>query len=510
MRKLGIPVEEETVGKGVTDAQVLHERNYHIYTSGWVVKKWPIYLYQLYHGDYWFPGGANYVTGRNCTGGYNFPHLDDALEALWYNETYAGTVEACKLAQAHMIDECISVWLWSSRGYVAYRNLLGVVNMQAYGPVNKYTFWNAYTPTGGPLRVGLADPPLQLNAMYSSWIYDWLILDRIYTHLLNEQPYDLSAVQPWLARDWLVETWIDPQDGLEKTKVTFWLNPHAWWVQPVTGDAVSPVTAHDVEFSIWMPYALDDGWHYADVRDVHHTRILDDYTLEVYFNTNSYWAWHWIGEQLPIIPKYLWIENFCTAEFYAEVLDQSYAPCEKMQLPIPTVVQNIQLWLDGIPLVEGVDYNLVAKAGCHNWIHWLIPANVGQLVEIQYYTPFVDVHGYTPGGYAWEEKLVGCGMYYVVAHTPGVGGSITLKKNPFFFLETPLLGEVDFAVKANGCYKIDIFDVVRAAGSYGSQGSGVPSLNWFPGADLAPPECRIDIYDIVTLTGKYGQEWGCP
>ena len=409
-----------------------------------------------------------------------------------------------------MIDECISVWLWSSQSYVAYRNLLGVVNMHAYGPVNKYTFWNAYTPTGGPIRVGLADPPLQLNVMYSSWIYDWLCLDRIYTHLINEPPYDLAADTSWLAVDWLIETWVDPQDDQEKTKVTYQLDPDAFWVEPVTGNMLDPVTAHDVEFSIWMAYALDDCWHYADVRDVHHTRILDDYTIEVYFNTNSYWAVYWIGEQLPIIPKYLWIQNFCIDEFYNQILEQLYNPGEKMRLPIPTVVQTIQLWLDGIPLVEGVDYNLVAREGCHNWIQWLIPALPGQLLEIFYYTPIWDVHGYIPGYYAWQEKLVGCGMYYAVDHVAGVGGYIALKKNPFFFSETPLLGEVDFVRKPNGCYKIDIYDVVMAAGAYGSQGSGLPSTNWLPGADLAPPECRVDIYDIVTITGKYGIEWDCP
>lgn len=509
IRKMGIPVIEEIVGKEQANAQVMQDRNYHIYTSGWVVKKWPIYLYHLYYGDYWFPGGSNYVTGRNCTGGHNFPRIDEALEELWHSQDYTGAQDVCKKAQSHMIQECISVWLWSSQSYVAYSNLLGTVNMEGYGLVNKYTFWNTYRVDGSPIVVGLADPPIQLNVMYSSWIYDWLCLDRIYTHLINEPPYDLSADQPWLAKDWLIETWIDPQDGREKTKVTYWLNSDAWWVEPVTGNMHSQVTAHDIEFSIWMAYALDDCWHYPDVRDVHHTRILDSHTIEVYFNTNSYWAVYWIGEELPIIPKYLWIQNFCIDEYHAEILDRPYVPCEKFQLPIPTIVQTIQVWLDGIPLVEGVDYNLVAKDGCHNWIHWLIPANPGQLLEILYFTPLIPAHGYIPGGFAWEEKLVGCGMYYVVDLVPGVGGHIALKKNQFFFLETPALGEVDFVVKSNGCYKVDIFDVVLAAGAYGSQGSGIPSTNWFPGADLAPVECKIDIFDIVTITGQYGREWGC-
>jgi hypothetical protein len=71
-------------------------------------------------------------------------------------------------------------------------------------------------------------------------------------------------------------------------------------------------------------------------------------------------------------------------------------------------------------------------------------------------------------------------------------------------LETPVLGEVDFVRKTDGSYRIDIFDVVMAASAYGSQGSGVPDDNWFPGADLAPECCKVDIFDIVTITSVYG------
>jgi hypothetical protein len=69
---------------------------------------------------------------------------------------------------------------------------------------------------------------------------------------------------------------------------------------------------------------------------------------------------------------------------------------------------------------------------------------------------------------------------------------------------------VDFVKKSNGCYKVDIFDVVVAASAYGSEGGGVPDLNWFAGADLAPGPAKIDIFDIVTITGKYGTEFDCP
>lgn len=76
-------------------------------------------------------------------------------------------------------------------------------------------------------------------------------------------------------------------------------------------------------------------------------------------------------------------------------------------------------------------------------------------------------------------------------------------------METPIIGELDFVKKGNGCYKFDIFDIVIAATAYGSQGVEIPDPNWLPGADLAYPAGQIDIFDIVTVASNYGTEWDC-
>ncbi|HUV98134.1 MAG TPA: hypothetical protein VMW14_01365, partial [Candidatus Paceibacterota bacterium] len=81
------------------------------------------------------------------------------------------------------------------------------------------------------------------------------------------------------------------------------------------------------------------------------------------------------------------------------------------------------------------------------------------------------------------------------------------KRNPFYYMETPPLGEIDFFRKSNGANKVDIFDIVKAAVAYGSQGTGVPDPNWFPGADVAPAGGVINIFDIVTIAHQYGLEW---
>ncbi|MCK4933546.1 hypothetical protein KAS06_02640, partial [Candidatus Bathyarchaeota archaeon] len=166
---------------------------------------------------------------------------------------------------------------------------------------------------------------------------------------------------------------------------------------------------------------------------------------------------------------------------------------------------------EGTPLVLGTDYDIYMDPdGSHNAdVRIINPAYLGASINMTYLATN-DAHGYYPGGLSWQDAFEGAGMYYATDFTPGTGGYLSLKRNPFYPMETPPLGEVDFIKKPNGCYKIDIFDVVLAISAYGTQGSSEPDSKWLPGADLAYPGGQIDIFDIVTIASKYGTEWGCP
>ncbi len=52
--------------------------------------------------------------------------------------------------------------------------------------------------------------------------------------------------------------------------------------------------------------------------------------------------------------------------------------------------------------------------------------------------------------------------------------------------------------------KVDIYDIVLAAGAYGSTPS---DPNWNPHCDIAEPYRIIDIFDIVMIAGNYGKSW---
>jgi hypothetical protein len=106
------------------------------------------------------------------------------------------------------------------------------------------------------------------------------------------------------------------------------------------------------------------------------------------------------------------------------------------------------------------------------------------------------------------------------------------KRNNYFFLQTPPLGEVDMywwwgardtsrplGGPRMGKMTVDIYDVTFSTVAYGSSGYMEPTTSppWFPGADLAPtytPDVPfgglIDIYDVSTILVSYGTDWGIP
>jgi len=520
--------------------QVFCEHDYHIYTSVWIVKKYqPLYWMPMFHSMFWYPCGPNYVTGLDESGMPNYPELDESLEGAYYATDMDSSMDYCRISQQIFVDECISIALFSPRSFMAYsRYLVGVVNMDCYGINNKYTYLNAYkvdnpsTPfdeSQEPIKIGLPNAPLNLNPMYSPMnllapdvMYSgWQVMDEtVYTHLTNEQPNALSIDVPWVAQDWEVSTWYDPQDDEEKTMVTYWIRKDVWWHAPVTGEPVQQFTAHDVEFSIWYIYAFDDGWQWHSVMDVHHTNIIDDFCIEVYFDVESMWTVHWI-EQIPLFPKYEYLELLCEQRMVEFVIDYPVFPSDKMIFTEDQVMQVIEVWKmpEGIPLVEGVDFEIFATGPpdyCHNEIHWLRPLEPGEMIHIVYWTPVLDPHGYYLAGLDWSLTWYTLGTHFPVAIGPGVYAIFNC--NPTHFLGAPPLGEIDWAwtwvgtVKPrSGYFQVNLYDAVMLLRAYCSRGDGPYNPNWVPGADIdASDLCHIGLYDAVTLLTNYGRRFGTP
>jgi len=480
--------------------------NYHLYTGGWSVGRFPgTSLFGLYHSDFYFPYGQNYVVGIKQHVP-KYPLLDTYLYNANYALTYSQAITNCRNAAGLMTILCVNVPLWSTVGFWCHSTkLLGVANVEGTGPTNGWTLLNAYKTDGSAITWDQISPPNTLNEVYSNWVYDYNTLDRMNLYGGNDvPPYNLAADQPGYVRDWTVGTWDD--HGQTHTKVTMTLRSGDYFAKPVTGNQGENVNASCYFFNAWYDMQVGNGWFSSAFIDLDHVVITGTYSFEIYFNTASYFNLYYC--QGPFRPMDTW------AAHTELVTKQTESFVEGTSATTPgyiTLTKN-PIWIEyvkdnGAKLTPFTDYNIDADTkGQPGKLNIFAAIPNGHTIEVKYWA-IGDPRGYTPGNLSWATALEGAGEYYMTDFSQF--DYAVMKKNPFYYCETPLLGDIDF-VKTGGVYKVDIFDLVLAAGAFGSQGTGVPSSNWFPGGDLAPPGGVVDIYDEVTVTGHYGETYDPP
>ena len=502
---IGIPWNSTgtTGGRAALYDRVMGDRDYHIYTGGWTMDRFPpVALYQLYHSTSAYPYGKNYVTGAwfddpAGPGAYQtHPQLDEYLYNTNYAAGYSDAVTACKLAAGYMTDICVNIPIWSDVSYCAYSTRLqGVVNMPGWGPLNPFTLMNFYDSGGGAIRIGITNTPTKLNTVYSDWIIEFLCLDLMTLYGgIGFPPYNVAADQAGFVDYWDTTTWDD--SGTTKTKVVMSFREDGYFAKPVTGDQGEHINASHYFWNAWLDYQVGDGWFSPLFKDLHHVTITGPYDFEIYFDTLSWFNTYYC--QGPLRPMDLWMAQ--GPAFINQTTETVSAP------PMPGAISLTYdpVWFTavtagGIPLTFMTDYNIIRGDLT------ILTPHAGDLVVTYWYVPDNALRGFTPGNLPWGTILEGAGPYYITAYTAGV--SATFSRNPFYYMVTPLLGDIDFVKKPSGNYKIDIFDLVFVAGAYGSQGTGIPSGHWFPGADLAPAGGKVDIFDIVTAASRYGQEF---
>jgi len=512
---------------------VFLDKDYHVYTGSWNLYEYtypPLYLRPFYHSSFWCT--SNVILPPCLPYGHEIDnYLDNAYYTNNLEEAKYYTKMFCKTHFNHTVTIPIAS---PSVDYWAYKkHLVAVINMAGEGINNKYTYINAYRAdnTTEPIGIGMIGPPESLNPIYpSSWPDEAgrEILDILYPHLINVNPYDLGIVQPWVAQDWEVGTWNDT-GGRQKTYIRFYLRKDVGLVAPVSGEFLRFYTAKDVEFSLWYLYAFQDSWDWNLVSDIRFTKIIDDHTIEVYFDSLMGWSALLNFLRIRLLPKYELIEALSNAPLTPLIekkTDSFWWTGGEVSFTNNSVIQVIEAYADGIPIHEGENFTIRAGTDiyCHNIF---VPLNIGLELPVNitltYYFPTAPPYGYYLGsdaGLTWNDT-----MYTIGSHYPASGPS-DLKRNKFFFLETPPLGEIDWRWywdtpggqpgpeipgRDSGHFEINIYDVVKATAAYCSRGNGAPDPNWFPGADLDPTDlCHIGIYDIVTITGKYGMKWGYP
>jgi len=508
--------------RSVLSPKIHGDRNYQVYTGGWSGSRLPTYLFGLYHSMWWYPYGSNYVTGVDKYGNPNYPDLDDQLDLLWLPPIpNPDPVIRCKNAQSLIVAKhCINIPLWSYSYYYSYRKeLLNVCSINGLGVCNQYTFLNAHRQDGGSIRLGIPNGPSRLNILYSQLPFEYGFLDLVYTGAISEQPYDLTVDQPWVIQDWESGAWFDPQDGYEKTVVTYYIRKDVGIVAPVTGAYIRNWDAHDFEFTVWYNYAFTDSWQWGSFMDIKYTKIVDVNSdswdeFQVYFDDQSYWFY--TAPTYPLMTKDELLDPLCatTVESWTQTGTTPYMLAN-------SVVQVVSATLNGAPIYEGIDFIIKAGYDLYSHIGFHPLRDLTGTISITYWYANMPASGFYLAGLPWQQTMYSLGTHYPVSMThdpPTSGDEISLRKNSFLFFETPLLGEIDWqwhwegSVKPrSGYFKIEIYDVVKATAAYSTRGDGVFDARYFPGADIDSNDlCHIGIFDLVTITSLYGKKFGTP
>lgn len=538
MESLGIPVYWDELYLYDLYYTVLVDRNYHIFAGSQIVYRAPIWWYALAVLVFTFPFGSQHYTYPDF-GEYlyiaktigQYVKLMDTLKTAVHGLDWDTVLLNIKKAQGIYVENAFEIPVCSLRSYIAYRKTLaGVVDEKGFGIDNPYTFLNAYRvdSLNQPIRVGLVSEPMRMNILYSGWQPDYMALDRIYAGLLNYNPYDTAVDNPWIARDWDIGTWIDEDDGQTKTTVTYYFRKDAYWVKPVTDERDGLFNATDYEFTchyIYAQYPYVEGTmfgspHHGKFKDIHHIETINDFTVKVYFNVSSMWAYQW--PTYPLLPKHKWLR---------EPLAHNRSVYIGHGIELPGMVPLSEYVVSGskdtkikVRLVNGVEAWLTygqhfrwQKGGLYIMTDSVSGVKIDKILWVYYWAngDYWDVSAHYPGNLPWDDILEGCGTHHVYNIQVS---SIALDANRDFFLETPILGEIDWrwswegTVKPrSGYYKIDILDVVKVTDAYCSRGDGIPPPEWNPGADIDQYDVgHIGIQDLIIVSSNYGKTFGRP
>jgi len=334
--KIDVPYTRYEVSGGEAWQKCMVEKDYNIYTSGWIfIGPDPDYLWDLYSYDnYYHPEDP---PNFQCSGWKN-PVLNvaslkikyaandaDALNAtLWFQEEFAKEAVTTPLGSTSAPKAYFKTYTGGTKGVAVtpddgenkYRGAswTHICNQKGLGINSWYTTMNAY-PEGYyfgdgsmTMRYGWKETsmPETLNPLYSSWYWEFEILDRCYDYLADRNPYTLGPYEvPLLAEGWTIGTWQDPTTDETKSKLTVSIRPDATWRDG------TPFTVEDVYFTfIELPQLLDDvgapaTWWDPATQQMESFTILDKYTVEILLKVQSVWAVGWVLGTV-MVPKHIW------------------------------------------------------------------------------------------------------------------------------------------------------------------------------------------------------------
>jgi ABC-type transport system substrate-binding protein len=303
LKALGVPIEGElAVERSVASAAVMEDPagEWNVYTGGWGLGRDPDHINYFYHSREFDPEVIGGWRGYNYPGFMNST-FDEWADILTSASTFEEVREAAFICQEILAEQVPGIPMYGFLGVKAIRKgFTGVVNEVGTGISASWSLYNMHPEDvayGGTIEYGVKSDIETLNPMTAEWYYTWEVLQEIYETVYKYNPYDLAEDIPGLAKSWEIEEWTSPSD-VAGMKVTFHFIEDGLWHDG------TPFTAEDVKFT--YEYMQEQGIprYLPSVKYIEEMVLVDDYTLEVYQNTSSYFAFHYIN--VPVLAKHIW------------------------------------------------------------------------------------------------------------------------------------------------------------------------------------------------------------
>ena len=306
LEAVGIPVKAIVTERTVCYKNVMVLYNYHLYTGGWSLGTIPDQYHDLYSSYTYY--GPDVGWSLNYPGFCNH-EFDAWAKKVKYPATIEEAQEAAKVCGYLFLKYCAVVPMWSSKAVKAYKTgWTGVINNGAYGIDNYWTFLNMYKADDDTIDWGFKSDIEQLNMISSEWLWDHNVLGLIYESMLGTNPFNQAPTEFFIAKGYSVSSWDASSGGgdPDATVIRFYLRDNIYW-HNISGGYRRQLNASDVKFSFDYNYECGPGisWNFPLIEELNKTVVIDDFTIDIYYNRKSAWALQWAGG-MPIVNPDIW------------------------------------------------------------------------------------------------------------------------------------------------------------------------------------------------------------
>lgn len=504
--KLGFPVTMTEGPSSTVGGPVFIRHNFDIATIGWSFSTYPT-NFGFYAPSNEYPYGfdsAYMIDDANLT---HYGNLE------YFTAPDVNTAIAAAMAcQQIIVEQAYFVPLYCSKSYAAYRTgVVGAIDFRGYALTTAldYTFLNAKVPNAQgaytapmTIRYGTLNPPVQINPIFGSWVWDYETIDRMYNGIMDSNPYNpttpgkspTGSDQPWMAYDWTFQLsnftgWAndinlggsteDPYGTAPHVQYTNMANCTYWFRHDITWQDGVPFTVDDWNYTLMLQYTYGDAYLWSNAQSVVGFQKIDNWTCSIYFCMPSFWMLY--DATMDVVPMHIF--------------------------------QNIQM----------PDFATAESASDATHHHGFWPGQAALSTEVTANPYFTYAQLQADGASTW----IGTGMWKYVPGTltggPSAPTGMTMTPYTGFWMSM-VQGDIDMKYTWNpgpapqgGSYKIGLSDLVMLANAFGTSGKGSstpvpfklggPGV-WEPGCDIAPPAGVVGLTDLVTLALNYGKTWG--